>query len=87
MTDNDSDKVDAKPTTRDVRVIVSSLGNERRSIPFADLDDEAIQRLIQTVNNAFGTIRSSQSLLLTGSDGVVVFANLDNVVFVEVQIA
>jgi hypothetical protein len=51
------------------------------------MDDDGVQQLVQTVNNAFGTVRASHALLLTGSDGAVVFANLDNVAFVEVHIA
>ena len=84
-----SDEEGATPTptpTHDVRIVISSLGNERRTINMNKLDDEAIQKLIQTIKNAFGTVRASSSLLLTGSDGVVTFANLDNVVFVEVHI-
>lgn len=70
-----------------VRVTISSLSNERRTINFSEMDDDGVQQLVQTVNNAFGTVRASHALLLTGSDGAVVFANLDNVAFVEVHIA
>lgn len=77
---------DNEPVKHNVRVIVSSLGSERRNIVFKDMDEKRIQDLIQTVNNAFGVIRQSDALLLTGSDGQIVFANLDNVAFVEVHI-
>jgi hypothetical protein len=70
----------------EVRVVVSSLGNERRNISFGEMDDDQLQKLIQTVSVAFHSIRTSHALMLTGSDGVVIFANLDNVAFVEVQI-
>ena len=71
---------------QDVRVVLSSLGNERRTIKFDNMSDEKIQNLIQTMNNAFGTVRTGSSLLITGSDGVVILANLDNVAFIEVHI-
>lgn len=74
-------------TKYQVRVTISSLGNESRSIKFGEMTDAEIQKLVQTVNTAFHTVRMSQSLQLVGSDGVVVFANLDNVAFVEVHIA
>lgn len=80
------DEESTTPTTHDVRVVISSLGSERRTIKFDGMEDEKVQSLIQTVNSAFGTVRISKALLLTGSDGVVVFANLDNVAFVEVHV-
>ena len=84
MPEEDDEPVQLKK--HEVRVIISSLGNERRNINFGEMDDDGIQRLIQTVSNSFATVRAGHALFLTGSDGVVVFANLDNVAFVEVQI-
>jgi len=71
----------------DVRVTISSLSNERRTIIFRDQTKEEAQGIVQTCSNAYNIIRSNSSLLLTGSDGVIVIANLDNTAFVEVQIA
>ena len=81
------EETETETETYDVRVIISSLGSERRNIQFKDMTKDQSQELIQTVNSAFDTVRRGSSLLLTGSDGIVVFANLDNVVFIEVQIA
>lgn len=69
-----------------VRVTISSLGNERRVINFGECDDEQVGKIIQTVQSAFGTIRTSEALTLVGMDGVTTFANLDNVAFVEVHV-
>ncbi|HEY0771761.1 MAG TPA: hypothetical protein VGD31_15655 [Sphingobacteriaceae bacterium] len=80
MTSNDEE------TTHNVQVTISSLGNERRTIRFDSMTDEKIKVLIEEVRLSFGTVRVSNALLLSGSDGVVVFANLDNVAFVEVHI-
>lgn len=80
MTSNDEE------TTHNVQVTISSLGNERRTIRFDSMTDEKIKALIEEVRLSFGTVRVSNALLLSGSDGVVVFANLDNVAFVEVHI-
>jgi len=70
----------------DVRVTISSLSNERRVINLGECDEEKVQEVIQIVQSAFGTVRASQALALTGSDGVATFANLDNVAFVEVHV-
>ena len=70
----------------DVRVIVSSLGNERRNVLFKDQNTEEAQKIVGIVSAAFGTIRTNEALLLTGSDGQILFAHLSNVVFVEVQV-
>lgn len=77
---------DDEETTHKVQVTISSLGNERRTIRFDSMTDEKIKALIEEVRLSFGTVRVSNALLLSGSDGVVVFANLDNVAFVEVHI-
>lgn len=77
---------EAEVSTHDARITISSMGNERRTIKMNGLSDNALQKLIDTINNAFGVIRSSHALLLTGSDGVVVFANLDLATFIEVHI-
>lgn len=77
---------ETKPKKYNVRVTISSLGNERRVVNFGECDDEQIDKIVQTVQSAFGTIRSSEALTLAGTDGVSVFANLNNVAFVEVQI-
>lgn len=69
-----------------VRVTISSLGNERRVINFGECDDEQVGKIIQTVQSALGTIRTSEALTLVGMDGVTTFANLDNVAFVEVHV-
>jgi len=69
-----------------VRVTISSLGNERRVVNFGECDDEQIDKIVQTVQVAFNVIRSSDALTLAGTDGVSVFANLNNVAFVEVQV-
>lgn len=69
-----------------VRVVFSSLGNERRTINFQDMDEGRVQELIETVSRAFGVIRQSDALFITGSDGVVVFANIKNIAFVEVHV-
>lgn len=82
---SDEDPVELKK--HNVRVIIASLGNERRTINFGEMDEDRVQEIIQAINNSFGTIRQSNALLLTGSDGVVIFANLDNVAFVEVHVA
>ena len=68
-----------------VSVVISSLGNERRTISLGELDKEAIGKLIGAIDATFGTVRSS-ALMLTDANGTVVFANLDNTAFVEVQI-
>lgn len=81
MTSNDEEI-----TTHNVQVTISSLGNERRTIIFDSMTDEKIKGLIEEVRLSFGTVRVSNALLLSGSNGVVVFANLDNVAFVEVHI-
>lgn len=69
-----------------VRLIISSMANERRTINMGECDEDTCKDIVSTVNTAFGVIRASQALMLTGSDGVVVFANLDNIAFVEVHI-
>lgn len=69
-----------------VSVVISSLGNERRTISLGELDKEAIGKLIGAIDATFGTVRSSGALMLTDANGTVVFANLDNTAFVEVQI-
>jgi len=70
----------------DVRVVISSLGSEKRTIRLGECSEEDIQKIVATVNAAFGTVRASQSLMLTDRDGIVVFANLDNIAFVEVNV-
>jgi len=70
-----------------VRVTISSLSNERRVINLGECSEEQLQSIVGTVQSAFGTIRSSQALTLTGSDGVATFANIDNIAFVEVHVA
>ena len=70
----------------DVRIVISSMANERRTLNFNGMSEEKVQDLIQTLNNAFGVIRASNALMLSGSDGVITFANLSNVAFVEVHI-
>lgn len=72
--------------THEVRVVISSLGNERRTLVFKDQTTEETQKIIGTVSGSFGTIRTNEALLLTGSDGQILFAHLNNVVFVEVQV-
>lgn len=72
--------------THEVRIIVSSLGNERRTVVFQDQTTEEAQRIVNTINASFGTIRTNEALLLTGSDGQAVFVNLSNVAFIEVQV-
>ena len=71
----------------DAHVTVSSLGNERRTVVFRELTREQSQEIIKTIQLSFETLRSTDSLLLTGSDGQIVFVNLKNVVFIEVRIA
>lgn len=69
-----------------VTVTISSLGNERRKIELGEFEEEGAKAVIANVDAAFGTIRSSGALTLTGMDGGITFANLDNVAFVEIQI-
>lgn len=69
-----------------VRVVISSLGNERRTINLGERSKEEAQSVIRTVDACFEVIRRSRALMLTGEDGIVVFANLDNVAFVEVHV-
>lgn len=68
-----------------VRITISSLGNERRNVSLTDLSKEKIEQLLDTLSAGFNTVRTNSSLLLTDADGQVVLANLDNVVFIEVQ--
>lgn len=75
-----------EPKNYNVRVTISSLGNERRVINLGECAEEKVQEVIQIVQSAFGTVRASQALALTGADGIATFANLDNVAFVEVHI-
>ena len=82
----ESEEHNVQSEEHNVRVIISSLGNERRVIALNSLNDKQVQEVIQTVNNAFGTVRASSALLLTGSDGVVTFANLENATFIEVHV-
>jgi len=70
----------------DVRVTISSLGNERRVISFRGQTQEDAQGIVQTCSNAYNVIRINDSLLLTGSDGMIVIVNLSNTAFIEVQI-
>lgn len=70
-----------------VTVTISSLGNERRKIDLGELEEEAAKRVIATVDAAFDVVRRSNALMLSGTDGIAVFASLDNVAFVEVQVA
>jgi len=70
----------------DVRVVISSLGNERRVIAFNELTQEQSGKLINDTHSAFDTVRKSSALLLSGSDSQIVIVNLDNVLFVEVQV-
>jgi hypothetical protein len=70
----------------DVRVVISSLGNERRIITFNGLTKEQCAKLVSDTHSAFDTVRKNSSLLLSGSDGEIVIANLDNVSFVEVHV-
>lgn len=69
-----------------VQVIVSSLGNERRTISFNDVEQDQVKTIIQTAEAAFATLRTNESLLLTGSDGQIVLVNTKNVVFIEVRV-
>jgi hypothetical protein len=69
-----------------VSVTISALGNERRTIPLGERTQEEIQSIIRVIDAAFATVRASHALTLTDSNGVVVFANLDNVAFVEVHV-
>ena len=84
-----TDKEDQEAVTSEkyrTRVIISSLGNERRTIELGELDQDHIQSAIRTVDAAFQTVRHSNSLMFTDKSGIVIFANLDNVAFVEVQV-
>jgi site-specific recombinase XerD len=68
------------------KVIVSSLGNERRTILFNEMAKEEIQKLIQTVTASFDYVRTNTALFLTGSDGQMIWVNLENVALIEVQV-
>jgi hypothetical protein len=70
----------------DVRVVISSLGNERRVIAFTGFTKEQCGKLVSDTHSAFDTVRKNSSLLLSGSDGQIVIANLDNATFIEVQV-
>ena len=72
---------------KNVKVVISSLGNERRTVHLGECSIDEIKGIMGTIEAAFHVVRVSQSLLLTGTDGITVFANLDNIAFVEVQIA
>lgn len=72
--------------TYETRVIISSLGNERRIIHLGRLTESQVQEVMQKVDMAFRVIRDSNALVLTGSDGQLVFAHLDNIAFIEVRI-
>ena len=69
-----------------VSVTISALSNERRVIPLGERSEEEVQGIVRTIDLAFATVRPSHALTLTDSNGVVVFANLDNVAFVEVHV-
>lgn len=69
-----------------VSITISALGNERRVIPLGEHTQEGIQGIVRSIDGAFATVRGSHALTLTDSNGVVVFANLDNVAFVEVHV-
>lgn len=75
-----------EPQKRNVQIVVSSLGNERRAVHYRDLTDEQIKEVVRTIEVSFGALRSNDSLLLTGSDGLIVFINLENVAFIEVRV-
>lgn len=79
-----SDEEDV-PTYR-VRVIISSLGNERRTVELGECTKEKIEEIVLNAQRSFDTVRASQVLMLTGTDGAFVMANLDNIVFVEVHV-
>lgn len=83
-TNQENPEVETKKVS--IRLTISSLGNERRTINLGECNEEQVREVISTVNSAFGTVRSSQALMLTGFDGTVTFANLDNVAFVEVHV-
>lgn len=67
-------------------ITISSLGNERRVIQLGENDQDTIRGIIHSIDAAFGTVRNSQALTFTDSSGAVIFANLDNVAFVEVHV-
>lgn len=69
-----------------VRLVVSCLGNERRTINFQELSKEETQKMVETVTAAFDYVRTSTALFLTGSDGQMTWVNLENVVIIEVQV-
>jgi len=69
-----------------VRVIISSLSNERRNVIFDGLTQEQCAKIVSDTNSAFDTVRKNSSLLLSGTDGDIVIVNLDNVLFIEVQV-
>lgn len=69
-----------------VTVTITSLGNERRTLVYDSLESEEAQKIVQSVDAAFGVIRTSNALMLVDSSGVATFANLDNVAFIEVNI-
>lgn len=80
----ESDVVESKKHR--VTVTISSLGNERRTLVFNDMEEERARSIVQSIDAAFGVIRTSNSLMLVDSSGVATFANLDNIAFVEVNI-
>lgn len=84
QSEEETETVEVK--TYDVRVTISSLGNERRVVKFDDCDEDKVREIVRTINSAFEVIRKSQALTLVGTDGVSVFANLDNVAFIEVHV-
>ena len=75
-----------EPKKYRVTVTISSLGNERRTIQMGEFEEAGAKSVIENVHAAFNVIRTSDTLTLTGADGVVTFANLDNVAFIEVSI-
>lgn len=68
-----------------VRVVASS-GNDRRVVDFGEVTEAEAKTIAETVNSAFHVIRASEALSLTGIDGNIVFVNLRNTSFVEVQV-
>lgn len=69
-----------------VTITISSLGNERRVIRLPELTEEEVQNVLLSLDLRFRTARESNALRFTDVNGVLTFAHLDNVAFVEVHV-
>lgn len=69
-----------------VTVTITTLGNERRVIQLGEVTADGAQSIVRTIDAGFGVVRQSSALMLSDATGVVTYANLDNVAFIEVNV-